>query len=431
MSKIKLSLVAMAAVVGVLIWGSQEGLSKSGAYYAGDAFEYNYQLYVATANTGSAEIFRLNGSALEPLIKFNPVKEADMMTNTFNDIILNEEGGRLYAYASSGNVLYKYNLADFNSPVLVTKVASTNWDWFGRLDRANGHVVTIGSKGVKIWSEDLQVIDNYAVTNNTNPYNIRLSSDGKFIFNIKNDKLEIFDRQFRAVVRSAQLLVNTASANRRVAYDAKSNMVYVMDDQSLQQISLTGNVYKSLKHDSRFGYDASLSGDGEYLYISNGTTVAKLNQRNFQFVRAFEDRDLKIDGSWAMGINPVMTDMGEKVVVFNNSNILVLDSNMNLLAVAKAGSATPKALVNEAVSLSVDKAHATVYAEIGIRGTGFWPNEQVIVNFADRSYRATADKNGRFFKVLPVPAVAASRVDIKAIGTSSQANYSVGFTIDR
>ena len=431
MTKTKLLLLALAAVSGVLIWGSQEGSSKSGAYYAGDAFQFNHQLYVATANSGSAEIFRLNGKALEPLVKFKPVKEAGMMTDSFNDVVLNEETGRLYAYASSGNVIYKYDLADLHAPSLVAKVASTNWDWYGRLDRADGHVVTVGSKGVKIWSEDLRVLDSFDVVNNTNPYNVRLSNDGKFIFNVKGNTLEIFDRQFRRVIRTADLVVNSASGNRRVAYDAKANMAYLIDDQSLKQIGLTGDIYKSLKHDSRFGYDAALSADGSYLYISNGTSVAKLNQRNFQFVSAFENRDLKLDGAWAMGINPVMTDEGEWLVVFNNSSIIVLDNNMGLVATAKAGSAEAKALVKDRLSLSVDRPHGKIYSDVGVHGTGFWPNEKVLLYFADRAYTAIADKDGRFFRVLSVPSVSAERVDIKAIGTSSQASYSLGFTIDR
>ncbi|NCN25329.1 hypothetical protein COT94_01365 [Candidatus Falkowbacteria bacterium CG10_big_fil_rev_8_21_14_0_10_37_14] len=409
------------------------GQSQSQAYYSGDGLMYNNELYVVTANSGYLELFRLEGSSLNLLTRFKPVKEVGMITDTVTDAVLFVEGGQLMTYASSGNRLYKYNVTNPATPSLVFKTANTNWDWYGRLEKTANQLITVGSKGVKVWNSDLQVIDNYDVINLTNPYNVRLSNDGRLIFNVTSSRLEIFDRDFRRVTQTVNLSTNDVKGNRRVAYDEPANMFYVMDDAGFKRIGLSGDIYKSLKHDSRYGYDAILSGDKTSVYISNGSTIAKLNKLNFKFESAYENSNASWKGSWAMGMDMVTTNDSEKIVVFNNSGILILDSDLRMLGAYKAkadqSDKIGKEIVKEALSLTTDRVSGAPYSDVLVKGTGFWPNEDLIITFGAVEYKAVANANGQFVRALSVPSIRETRTDIKVVGKTSATSYSTSFNV--
>jgi len=85
----------------------------------------------------------------------------------------------------------------------------------------------------------------------------------------------------------------------------------------------------------------------------------------------------------------------------------------------------------EKLYLTTDKDRAPIYGQVFVKGGGYWANEELDVYFADRVYHAYADANGRFTKVIPVPAIEAKRTDIKVIGTKSKLSYSISFNIEK
>lgn len=421
--------VLLAVTIG-LSWVTNAGQTSTNAYYSGDAAFFEGRLRVITANRGFLELFSLDGDSLKLDARFKPTKETGMLTDSFNDAILAPESGRLYVYASSGNRLYKYDLTDSINPRLVASTIDNSWDWYGRLDFNNGRLVTIGSKGLKVWNSDLQVIDAYKVVNNTNPYNVRLSDDNKFIFNISAGRLEIFDRSVRAMTGYFGLHTKTDAGNRRVAYDDAAGMFYLVDDARIMKLSSTGDIYKSMKHDSKLGYDAVLSADKQSVYVSNGSSIAKLDKMSFKFRNAFENRDLKNPHAWAMGLAVANQNGNEMVVVFDNDRILVLNGNLGLVAQAKFDfTVEPEAKRPEPLKLQVDKNTAAEHSQILLTGAGFAPNETLNIAFAGLSLNALADSNGRFERKLFVPKTELTRTDIKVVGQTSGLSYSLGFII--
>ena len=422
------SLILTVAVIGG--WLLKAGQSKTKSYYSGDAIEYNGQLVIGSANTGSLEIFKFVDGKLINAVKLAAPLDAEVRSHTYNDVVFNQEGGQLYVYASAGSTLYKYDFSDLSNLSLINSVRDTTWDWLGHLDKGEGRIISAGSKATKILNYDLQVVDSFPVVNASNPYNVRLA--GRFIFNFNGVNLDIFDRDWRQIKNSLPVTANIATGNKQVYFDAPANMLYVLDDARLARMNPDGDVYKTLSHDSRFGYDVVPSAiDNNYIYIANGNSVAKLNKNDFTFAAGFENRDLKISSSWAMGLKLVPTAKGEVLVVFNNSNILVLDKNLKPLAtvLATEDEARPQSL--EALSLTVNQGSGQVWDEITVNGSGFQPGEDITLAFAEVNYQAQADDSGRFSAAVLVPASAQGQgtVVIKAQGQKSNLTYSTTFNV--
>jgi hypothetical protein len=433
MSKKSLIIMALAvlAIIGIVFLKVSESKTKS--FYSGDAIEYNGQLIVATANTGYLELYKFQNSQLVNVVKQAAPVDAQVGSSAYNDALFNIENGRLYVYAASGSTLYKYDFSDLASLPLVNSVRDNTWDWLGHLDKLNGQIVTAGSKSVKLWNQDLQVVDSFAVNNPTNPYNIRLSSDNRFIFNLNGSDLQVFDRGLRQPTRDLTLTTYLAAGNKQVYFDSATGVLFALDDARLTKMNLDGDIYKTLKHDSKFGYDVAPSSDGNYIYISNGTSVAKLNKKDLTFAAGFENRDLHIANSWAMGLKLVPTARGEVLVVFNNSNILVLDKNLKPLVMTLATEADTGSQTYQNLSLKANTNHGIIGSQVMISGSGFGVNEPVNLMFAGMVYQAQADANGSFSTTIMVPASAANLngADIKAVGQNSQLSYSLGFFIDK
>lgn len=418
-------LLAVAVTFG--FYAVQGGLSKTKSYYAGDAIYHDNQLLALSTNSGKLEIFRLEGSKLSKVLTTSPIGSG---FDTFNSATFANENGRLYVYATSGATLYKYDAGNPAQLELVTSTKDTSWDWFGRVEKVNGQLVTIGSKAVKVWNSNLQVIDSYDVINTTNPYNVRLSADGRFIFNLQDNAIKIFDRESRSYFRTIALSNYNEKGNKQMYYDHSAQMIYVIDDAAVKRFGIDGGLYKSLPHDSRFGYDVAKSAS-DALYISNGTSVAKLNRFDFKVQAGFENRAAGLKTSWAMGLVPVSTNKGDMVVVFNNDTVIVLDSNLKLQAKAVATEVViDKETALEPLALGVDKSSAAPLSAVSLRGQGYFPNETLDITFADRPYQAQTDKFGRFTTVVYVPTINKPKTDIKVTGKRSGLTYSISFGVE-
>ena len=85
---------------------------------------------------------------------------------------------------------------------------------------------------------------------------------------------------------------------------------------------------------------------------------------------------------WAMGLK-VVYNSGDKIVIFNNSNILILDDKLDKVAsVASTETADDYPLEN--LYLRLDKPQATVNSDILLTGGGFLPQESLSISFAGK-----------------------------------------------
>lgn len=424
--------IGSLVVVTLLIGGVflNYGLTKTKSYYSGDAIEYNNRLYIASANTGSLEVFKFVDSKLTNVVKQPAPVDGHARSSTYSDVLFNIEEGSLYIYATSGSTLYKYDFSNGETVNLVNSNRDNTWNWLGQLSEANGRIVTSGSRAVKLWNTNLQVVDSFALFNQANPYNVRVDGDGHFIFNASGNKIQIFDRDFRNVARELDINVNLNTGNRKLY--SEDNMLYFIDDQSLTKMSTTGDIYRTLKHESKFGYDVVASKDGRSLYASYGSSVVKINKNDFGVMAKFNDSKLKVANSWAMGLKLVPTAKGEVLVVFNNSNILVLDNGLRAYAMVLATEDEGFTQPTGTMSITASKNAGAPLSEVMVSGSGFGTGEDIKLSFAQTNYSTKADSNGRFSAVVVVPSglTDLSRVDIKALGLISGRSYSMAFTVD-
>ena len=114
-----------------------------------------------------------------------------------------------------------------------------------------------------------------------------------------------------------------------------------------------------------------------------------------------------------------LPDHMKKYMAENNINFYII----NATEIAE----NPKA--KEPLSLNSESYSASSGAKFNLRGTGFFPNEELIIKFANENRTINADSNGRFSTVLTVPALSARRTDIKVTGKASNLTYSSSFEI--
>ena len=219
---------------------------------------------------------------------------------------------------------------------------------------------------------------------------------------------------------------------------------------------LNGALKGSFDHSGNPGYDVA-SADNENIYFSNGIGVVKLDKTAMVPLDWQYTGGINGDQGWAMGLKVVNSSNGDKVVVFNNSSILVLDSNLKLIAGVRASDTSDVAAASAKESLSIKLSTLTsaTGTTVELNGTGYYPNEKLTIDFGSSKVSGKADNNGRVKQSLTVPAVSAAsqsaavmaqnlaiyhgatttpliaydRVDIKVTGDESGLHYSSAFDI--
>lgn len=426
MRKIIMSLAVVALIVSAL--PIMIGQSKTATYYSGDAINYQGKLIIASVDSGALELFRLDGNVLVRTVRFNPSAGRFGTDAAFFTVLLHQEIGKLFAYTSTGEELYKYDVSNPNNIVLVNKIKDNSDDWFGALEISNGQLITKGSKGVKIWNRDLQVIDSFNIYNNTNPYSITLGDGYDYIFNVVGSQVELFNRQTRQVTGRVTLY-NENKGNVKIYNDNVSGMFYVADGHQLKKFNYQGELHKSMSHDSSFGYDVEPSVDGINIYFTNGNSIKKLDKLDLSLQDEYQNRtDLNY---WAMGLRVVADQTGEKVVVFNNATITVFDSNLDIVAFIKAATESSRKveLPTSKLSLQTNVKSAHALQEIIVVGQGYAAYEPVNISLGSQKVIAYADQAGGFAKHFTIAPQEVGRKDIKATGEKSNQTYSISFEI--
>ena len=441
----KISLGALLTLL-ILIGFTSAGHSKMKAYYSGDAVYYNDTLVAASTNSDSLEIFSLDGQELNKFVDIKAPLNRYGQNDPYFDVKLNVEDDRLFAYAISDYSIYKYDISDLQNANLVGSQTNTYWEWYNRLDTFNNHIVTVSNKGVKVWNNDLQVIDTYDVKNDQ-PSNIRFSTAGDYIFNIHNDSIDVFDVNTRQVVKQVSVDYKSANDNHTLYYDTADQAIYTLDDRAVKKINQASEIAARFVHSGNPGYDIA-SSDDDFVYFTNGIGLVKSAKSNLKPVTWAYTGGINGDNGWAMGLKVVANENGNKVVVFNNSSILVMSSNLKLIAAVRWQKEDTKVEAPEALSLEVNKIADEPGATVKINGGGYYPNEALDVKFGTVDSKLTADDNGRFEADLLVPDISAAamtlaanmqatttpknvseRVDIKVTGLDSGLHYSSSFEI--
>lgn len=428
----KISIIFILVLFLVGISFAMPGETKKKAYYSGKTINYKGKTYIGTTNTGSFELLSLeNGELFKKLT----ISSYDKWSDEFYDLELFEEGGRLYVHLVNGRHLYKYDITNPVVPELIKEIQDNSWDWFVRLKRIDGKLVTIGSKQIKIWNDDYQVINSYDATdenleNYNHPENITFSEDGGFFISAKKDTVRIYDSNGRKEI--AELKIAATDNKRDMVNDENNSLIYVVDDESLKAINFEGKIVKEFKHTSNVGYNVVESNDANYLYFSDGIGVVKIRKVDFKPVDwAYTTNLSTVPGSWAMGIEPIMVNGKEYLTVFNGSNILLLDQNLNKVDDFEATEEQEGPI--EPLYMGLDKDRTPAGSQISVRVGGFLPNETVVLKIGKKiaSYEVQTDNFGRATIIMDVPSSAnPQRTYVKATAKQSGLTYSTSLEIE-
>lgn len=323
-----------AVVLASMVFIFPRAKSETKSYYTGDVINYKGNIYVGSTNMGGAEIFKFDGKVLARAAHFkSPVAQFGGGDDFYN-IVFNEEAGKLYAYLVDGRWLYKYDITNPYSPVLMNKEKDNSWDWLVGIIKYDGQVATLGTKGVKIWNNDLKVTDSHKLVNRLY-YNIQFSRGAGRVFQLDSKILSVIDAKKRETVKEIDLQISEEH-RRRLFADDTEGMFYIVDDKELLKFDYSGKFINKFKHISHLGYDVDGLENRKYIYFSDGVGVVKIDKNSMRPLDWAYTSILGGAGGWAMDLRVVAGDSGERVIIFNNSNILILDENLNKVASVKA-----------------------------------------------------------------------------------------------
>ena len=131
---------------------------------------------------------------------------------------------------------------------------------------------------------------------------------------------------------------------------------------------------------------------------------------------------LSVDEGWAMGLKTVSLLEGERVVVFNNSSIIIMNSDLELLDYVVASVEEDRAYALENLFLNLDYTLADSGTEVNLQGGGFLPGEELVIDFYKNQYKIQANSEGRFSKKLIVPDLTNSNSRDRVITQSENNN---------
>ncbi len=428
MYKMKKRIISAIGIISLLgaVLIIQPAETKNVDYYSGDAIYHNNSLYITTANSGSLEVFKLSNNSLDRIISVKAINERYNTKEDFNSSTFKVIDNELYVYAVSKYSLYRYQVNADNIR-LDRKLKNTTWEWYNRVDVFGDYLVTISPKGVKEWNNDMQVVNRYDIFND-HSYNIDDANSTHYIFNQIGSKLKVYDKNSRSYISEITLNYKK-DANRQVYFDSINDKIFAIDDFYTKKFSLFGNLEKSFRHLDYTGYDVKSSGN-DYVYFSNGMGIVKLRANDMAELDYAFTSYMTGPGSWAMGLEVVNTVNGDNIVLFNNTNILVLDSNLNMITSIKAGT-NDKPELKEDLYLNLDRARAATNSQIQLSGGGFAVNENLLIKFKKDEYLVRANSLGRFETILTVPESRKSeKTDIRVEGRDSGLHYSISFHIE-
>ncbi len=418
-------LVAIVAIFCVV----SAGRTNYKSYYSGDAVNYQGDLIIASTDSGSLEVFKLENKILVRALKFKAPNSPLDKTDEFSSVKLNEENGRLFAYATSAYTLYKYDISNLANPVVFAKQKNTYYEWYKRVDKFGSNIVTVSDKNVRLWRTDsLDVIDSFRIENDVNS-SVRFDASGRYITYINKDNIvRIYDTKTRNIISSFAVNYRAADNQRKTYFDPIAKELYVFDDYYLKKYNLEGGLLVSYPNSARKGYGVEPAGNYDYVYAVNGNSIMKLSKENLK-------SGFKVSASsgnfnaYAMGIKYVDVNGNDNVVVFNGGGIAILDSSLHKIASIAATEIADQPEVKESLVLALDHYKANSGANVVLTGAGYLPGEVLKIKFAEAVTEVNADKNGRFKTTLTVPKSNLNVVDIKVDGLSSKLTYSVSFQI--
>jgi hypothetical protein len=405
--------------------------SNGGSFYSGDAISYDNKVIIGTVNRDNLEIFEIVNGKIERL---SLIKNQENVKK-FYDLAFARHNDRLYVYLVDGRYFYKYDITDRRNPLLIKKIKDNSWDWFTGVQVSGDRVATIG-KNIKIWNHDMQVVDSFNGVGNIYPYNISFNPAGDFIFNIKEESVQIYDTYLRSDYSAFSPNFKQAY-NRKLYYDQNMDSLFVVDDNSISRYNLDKSKKRALKvltnnHIAEHGYDVAALPDSKYLYFSDGIGIVKAKKDNLEFVDWIRTGLIGTKFSWAQGLNVVKVANREVIISFCINGILALNDEMGVIdyyEISGQNTQEKKNFISEELYLKLDKPLVYAGGKIKLSGGGFAAREDLEISYLGVKKALKSDQNGRFSIDLDIPKIDPIYTAIDVLGKTSNSRYGISLDI--
>ncbi len=396
----------------------------SQVYYSGEAIYYKDKIIIGTVNTGNLEIFEFTDGKINKVADMLS-KQSRFVDEIYFDLLFNIENDELFVYLAAGRHLYKYNISDFQNIKLDKQIKDNAWSWYLALDRSDDRLFTATSKRNKLMNYNMDYINEYEVENEYHK-NINLNPSGDLIFNVKNDKVEIHSVKARTLLSEAPLVINQKT-DKNLFFDDEHEEFYIVDDEKLKVFNYNGNEVRSWKHISTMGYDVVGLDSSNHVYFSDGFGVVKINKESLKPTDWVYTTDLKAKNGWAMGLKVVATKEGEKLIVFNNSSILVVNDDLEIIDYHKIEDQNEDFM--EDIFLTTSYNVVDSGSSVTVFGKGYGAHEGIDITFLGKSFTSKADDKGRFEQTIKVPESDSIKTGIDVTGRYTQVTYSVSIEV--
>jgi hypothetical protein len=357
--------------------------------------------------------------------------EAKTPLNKYFDLAFQKEGSKLYLYLVDGRYVYKYNVSNVYNPIFVERVKDNAWEWFYGVERIGDNIATIGLYEIKIWSPDMKIINAYKKAENSNQYNINISENGKYTFNLMSDEVEIYNNHTREKIENIIPDFNQ-DHYRKLYFDITGSDVYLVDDYSLKKYDINpvnnSILYSTeFKHISEHGYDVVGVQGSQYIYFSDGIGVVKIDKITMEPVDWIFTNGLGEQFNWAQGLNVVRNNSSEMIIGFNLNGIVALDRDLEVVDFYNDTKINEP--VRDSLYLNLNKVLVLPGGVITLNGGGFERNEVLEIEYLDKKIEVKSNDKGRFEIDLDIPDIEPVYTFVNVAGQNSNLFYSISLKI--
>ncbi len=430
------------------------------SFERGDSIYFNNKIIVATVASGDFEIFAFNDNVPERKI-FIGQDDGILFVEKFKGVVLRVEDENLFAYLVSSRNIYKYNLTDIDRINLTLKKKLDLNINIISIDKNNKFIYSTERGRIRTWDENLNEITAYDFNNQA--INFKIANTENLIFGINEGKVFIYSISSGKILTKTDLKIK-GEKNRAIYLNEKNEEFYIVDDEFLNIINYDGDVVSKFKHASFVGYDAFLLDNN--IVFTDGIGVVILKREDITPSDWLHTETIKSGNGWAMGLNYI--EEVKKFVLFNNSEILLLDNDLSLISSVEMdrelefdesevvtvienekNEEEPKIeieavpVVNiesevvkedvpevriEGLYLSGNNISSGSY--IDLSGVGLMSNEDVVVSFLDEEFNIVTELDGTFKISIQVPPALPGTYNIKVVGLTSERSYDKELYID-
>lgn len=350
--------------------------------------------------------------------------------------VAHKENGQSYLFVSTGGHIYKINVSNPYAPFIEIDRYVYEWRrWRAKIGWVQHMAVTddflfVGSKdGVKAMGTDNLIVEKeYTVF----PAYGVAANDEKMVM-VTEGKAMVFDANTTEKIAEYEVK-NSENSSKNPAIDSVGN-IYIPSDNSLIKVNKHGDIISQYFNPVPEGRYSSYSADvlrGEEIYYVNGYGVTSLNEDLKKNKFFFSANGYEYGpNSWAINVSADR----DKVLVFNKTSIILLNDNLDFLSQYTYSPKYNKQTYGE-LKMTADKYFGGVGETVRVKVYGFWPNEEVKLEFGEKTFKTEAsivnvkvNSLGAGVAEIIVPESERGVITLKAEGLNSDLKYEISFKV--